>query len=160
MADVKHRINLAQASFSDLHHLWRDHRLPISMKVRLYQAAVCSSLTHACEAWDLTAPVLRAINGFNSRCLSAIFKADIHEMAASPPFDLILTIRRRRLRFLGHTLRMEPERLVRRTLFALTKGGTDYPKGSLFMDVEDSAIEDLVCLAKDKNSWKLLVGSP
>ena len=54
---------------------------------------------------------------------------------------------------------MEPERLVRRTLFALTKGGTDYPKGSLFMDVEDSAIEDLVCLAKDKNSWKLLVGS-
>ena len=159
MADVKHRINLAQATFSGLHHLWRDHRLPISMKVRLYQAAVCSSVTHACEAWDLTDPVLRTINGFNSRCLSAILKADIHEMAASPPFDLNLTIRRRRLRFLGHILRMEPERLVRKTLFALTKGGKEYPKGSLFMDVEDSTIEDLVCLAEDRNSWKLLVSS-
>lgn len=35
MADVKHRINVAQAAFSGLYHCWRDHRLPISMKVRL-----------------------------------------------------------------------------------------------------------------------------
>ena len=159
MADVKHRINIAQAIFNGLHHLWRDCRLPTSMKMRLYKTAVCSSLTHACEAWDMTDTVLRTLNGFNSRCLSAIFKCDIHEMAANPPFDLIITIRRRRLRFLGHILRMEPDRLVRRTILALTKGGTDYPKGSLFMDVENSTLEELVRLAQDRYSWNLIVGN-
>ena len=72
MADVKHRMNLAQSTFSELHHLWRDHRLPTSLKIRLYQSTVCSSLTHASEAWEMSEKVQKAINGFNSRCLSLI----------------------------------------------------------------------------------------
>ena len=156
MADVKHRINIAQSTFSDLHHLWRDHRLPTSMKIRLYQSAVCSSMTHGCEAWDLNDNVCKTINGFNSRCLSVITKSDIHEMASSPLFDLNLTIRKRRLRYLGHILRMEPDRLVRRTLMALTKGGTNFPEGSLFMNVQNKSIEELECLTKNKRRWKLL----
>ena len=113
------------------------------MKMRLYKTAVCSSLTHVCEAWDMTDTVLCTLNGFNSRCLNVIIKCDIQEMTANPLFDLIVTIRRRRLRFLGHILRMEPDRRVRRTILALTKGGTDYPKGSLFMGVENSTLEEL-----------------
>ena len=43
---------------------------------------------------------------------------------------------------------MEPDTLVKRTIIlAFTKGGTDYPKGSLFMNVENSTLEDLVRLA-------------
>ena len=87
---------------------------------------------------------------------SVITKSDIHEMASSPPFDLNLTIRKRRLRYLGHILRMEPDRLVRRTLMALTEGGTNFPEGSLFMDVQNKSIEELECLAKDKRRWKFL----
>ena len=45
----------------------------------------------------------------------------MHELARNPPFDLVLTIRKRRLRYLGHILRMEQDRLVKRTLIALTK---------------------------------------
>ena len=75
------------------------------------------------------------INGFNSRCLSLITKGDIHELARAPPFDLLLTIRKRRLRFLGHILRMKPDRLVKRTLAALTKGGTVYPEGALLINI-------------------------
>ena len=52
-----------------------------------------------------------------------------------------------------------PDRLVRRTILALTNGGTDYPKGSLFMDVENSTLEDLVRLAQDRYSWNLIVGN-
>ena len=70
-----------------------------------------------------------------------------------------LTLRRRRLRFLGNILRIEPDRLVRRIILALTKGGTDYPKGSLFMDVENSTLEELVRLAQDRYSWNLIVGN-
>ena len=156
-ADVKHRMNIAQSVFSDLHHLWRDTRLPTAMKVRIYQSAVCSSFTHACEAWDLNKAILKTINGFNSRCLSVITKGDIHELARDPPLNLVLTIRKRRLRYLGHILRMEPDRLVKRTLIALTKGGSVYPEGSLFMDVKDISFADLELLAKDKVRWSKLV---
>ena len=80
-------------------------------------------------------------------------------MAADPPFDLNLRIRQRRLRFLGHVLRMEPDRLVRQTLLALTQGGTRFPEGSLFMDIADKTIEeDILCLAKDKFIWNVMVG--
>ena len=72
MTDVQHRMNIAQARFSGLFHIWKDHRLPVTMKLRLYICAVCSTFTHACEAWDLTEKVKKSINGFNSRCLHNI----------------------------------------------------------------------------------------
>ena len=81
-------------------------------------------------------------------------------MAVNPPFDLLITIRKRRLRLLGHILLMEPDRPVQRTIIlALAKGGTDYPKGSMFMDVENSTLADLVRLAQDRYSCNLIVGS-
>ena len=71
--DVKHRMDIAQATFNSLFHLWKDKRLPLSMKLRLYIASVCSTFTHACEAWTLSDTVFRKINGFNnSRCLLII----------------------------------------------------------------------------------------
>ena len=66
------------------------------------------------------------------------YKGDNHELAISPPFNLIITIRRRRLRYLG--LGIDSERLVLETLTALTKEGTKYPPK--FMYVEDIAFEE------------------
>ena len=71
-SDIKHRMNIAQATFTSLSHIWPDHRLPLQLKIRLYVAAVCSTFSHACEAWDLTSTVVKTINGFNSRCLHVI----------------------------------------------------------------------------------------
>ena len=68
-----------------------------------------------------------------------------------------MTNRRRCLHYLGHVLRMESERLVLKTLMALTKERTEYPPGSLFMDVEDIPCEELLSLASDKSYWKALV---
>ena len=71
-ADVRHRMDVAQAAFGSLSHMWGDHRLSRATKLRLYRISVCSTLTHSCEAWTLTRTVVRMINGFNSRCLHAI----------------------------------------------------------------------------------------
>ena len=48
---------------------------------------------------------------------------------------------------------MEQDRLVKRTLIALTKGGTVYPEGSLFMDVENKSFIQLKRLVKQKSTW-------
>ena len=56
-ADVRHRLEIAQSAFSSLSHLWADHRLSRTTKLRLYRVCVCSSLTHCCEAWTLNRTV-------------------------------------------------------------------------------------------------------
>ena len=72
LVDVRHRVDIAQAAFGSLSHIWTDHRLSRETKLRLYRLSVCSSLTHCCTAWALTRTVRRMINGFNSRCLHVI----------------------------------------------------------------------------------------
>ena len=72
------------------------------------------------------------INGFNSRCLHVITGEDYRVTATTPVYDLALAVRKRRMRYLGHVLRLPPDRIVRRSLIALVKGGTYYPEGSLF----------------------------
>ena len=92
----------------------------------------------------------RSINGFNSRCLHAITKADYRETATNPVFDLVLAIRRRRMQYLGHILRMDTNRLVRRTLAAYVHGGEQVPPGSLLEDCELLLFEDRAILARDR----------
>ena len=157
MADVKHRMDIAQARFSSLHHLWKDGRLRRSAKIRLYVASVCSTLTHACEAWKLTHEVRKAINGFNSRCLHVITGKPYRETAVNPDFNLLLAIRKRRLRFLGHILRLDPDRLLKRLLIAYV--GTCSRAGSLLEDCGSVGIRKLCRKAANRDGWRSRVNA-
>ena len=152
-ADMKHRMDIAQAIFNSLFNLWKDGRLPLTMKLRLYVACVCSTLTHACEAWTLTDNVTRRINGFNSRCLHIITGESYRDTATKPVVNLLILIRRRRMRYLGHLLRMPPERLVRRSLLAYIDGGRNIPEGSLLMDSAHEPLNELIDSAMNRKEW-------
>ena len=56
------------------------------------------------------------------------------------------------LAILGHILRMPESRVVRHALVALAKGGTVYPKGSLFMDCQAMEMHQLVALAQRRGA--------
>ena len=159
-ADVHHRMNLATTTFSSLSHIWPDRRLPIALKLRLYCAAICSTFSHACEAWDLTDTVVKNINGFNSRCLHVITGKNYRETAVNPDFNLVRAIRQRRLRYLGHILRLPPERLLRKCLFAYVMGSDTVPAGSLIADCPlNLNLEDLALIATDRKQWADIVNS-
>ncbi len=51
---------------------------------------------------------------------------------------------------------MLESRVVRRALVALAKGGTVYPKGSLFMDFQAMDMDQLVALAQQRGVWNAL----
>ena len=157
-ADVCLRMNVAQAAFGSLSHLLSDHRLSCATKLRLYRISVCSTLTHSCEAWILTRTVMRMGNGFNSRCLHVITGEDYRTTATVPAYNLVLVVRKRRLRYLGHVLRLPAESIVRRSLLALMKGGTHYPEGSLFSDCV-AALPQLEALSLDRPAWRAKVSS-
>ena len=61
-ADIRHRMAIAGERSRSLDYLWRDNRLPRSLKLRLYAASVCSTLTHGSEAWMLTPRALATLN--------------------------------------------------------------------------------------------------
>ena len=64
-------------------------------------------------------------------------------------------VRKRRLRYVGHILRMEPGRLVRDTLCAYVNGGVGpLPEGSLLMDCEEKEFNELALLAQNRAEWE------
>jgi len=152
LADVKHRMDLAQATFSSLNHIWKDHRLRLQLKIRLYKASVCSTLAHESEAWDLTKCIEKRVNGFNSRCLHTITNRSYRSTASNPEFNLLLSIRKRRHRYAGHVLRMDTSRLVRKTLAAYVSNGR--PEGSILQDCEEVSFNELTRRAEDRADWR------
>ena len=69
---------------------------------------------HITGHWTLNRKVTRTINGFNSTCLHVITGDDYRVTATAPACDLVLAVRKRRLRYLGHVLRLPADRMVRR----------------------------------------------
>ena len=106
--------HIVKARFSSLYHMWQDHTF---MKLRLYKATVFSSLTHLCEAWDL----IKSLNGLNSRCLHMITMKNYHSTATAYDYNLILAMWRHRIRFIGHLMRMDNNRLLKRSFIACAR---------------------------------------
>ena len=99
---------------------------------------------------------MRSVNGFNSRCLHRITGRTYRDEAIAPTADLLRAIRQRRMRWLGHILRMPENRLVRRAVVGLATNGRPYPSGCLLMDC-DRPFEDVVSTAEDRAAWNTIV---
>ena len=95
-ADMRHRMAIAGERSRGLDNLWRDNRLPRSLKLRLYAASVFSTLTHGSEVCMLTPRALATLNGFNSRQLHLITGRLYREEATKPSYDLLTAVRTRR----------------------------------------------------------------
>ena len=95
------------------------------------------------------------LRGWNARCLSLITRNEIRDECREPEMDLVLHLRKRRLRWVGHLLREGEGFLARRALaelFRLKVGG------SILMDAPPcSSFDELVVLASDRESWRLSV---
>ena len=157
MSDVCRRIALARTRFGKLRHLWHHNQLHFNLRMRLYKACVCSILTYGSEAWRLDAAVMRKINGANAQMMSAITGRSVHQEASAKwrKFDLVKWIRARRLQWLGHILRLGPERKIKQAVFEMYKDPQD---GDLLMDApKTNSWRELGKYAADRDYWKARV---
>jgi hypothetical protein len=110
-------------------------------------------LTWGLPAWRLGDAERRKLRGWNARLLTRLLSTEhenfgevVRQQTREPLFDLVAKLRARRLRWLGHTLRLGEENLLRRVL---TRGAT--PKvGSVLADEAlppHSSVEELAALA-------------
>ena len=128
------RIGKASSCFSKLRHLWDSSVINRKTKLLLYQSAVVSTLTHCHEVWKLSKQAVAKVGGWNAKCLSLITGKTVREERIAPSFDIIKVLRTRRLRWLGHILRMDEDRLIRKAVTSIVK---PYPEGSILMDAPD-----------------------
>ena len=156
MSDVRRRIAMATQRFGKLRHLWSDGNLHINLRMRLYKSCVCSILTYGSEAWKITKTVAAALNGANSKMVSAITGKTVHEEASKgKTFDIVVWIRARRLQWLGHILRLNKERQIKHAVFEMYKNPT---QGDLLMDAPTtSSWKELCTFAVNREYWRARV---
>ena len=114
-------------------------------------------MTYGCETWDLTKKVRRQINGANSIMLARITGKSFREEAGArtTSFDLVRSIRQRRMRWLGHILRGGEHRLIHQ---AVVEQANMANPGSLLMDAPPhTSLHELRLIAADRVNWRLLV---
>ena len=153
--DVRRRVGLAISRMGQLRQVY-NASIKFTIKMKVYKAAICSLFTYGCEAWDLTRAAMAKLNGANACCLSRFTGKSAHQEASrlTRTYDLVASVRKRRMVWLGHILRMPGDRLLK---LATKVQYEQQSKGSLFMDVPPHlSYDQIVSLAQDRKVWKQL----
>ena len=116
--DVDTRIVMAMARCGRLRPMFDSQLITQKLKLRLYEAAVCSLMTYGCETWLIDEKTRERINGVNSVMLTRITRNPIPQEARpiSTSLNLVRRIRMRRHRWVGHILRLGPDSMVYQSL--------------------------------------------
>ena len=157
LPDIRSRCAMAKTRAGSLRHVWASD-LPLDLKIRIYITACCSILVYGSEAWLLDDDARRIINGANAFTLSHITRKTKREEAttATTTFNILAWIRSRRLKWVGHILRLKPnkgkdERLIKQILRVIHDSPLDR---DLLMDVKQQPWDQLVKAAADRDKWR------
>mgnify|MGYP000205827250 CR=1 FL=1 len=171
--EVHRRIALAAAAFGRLSgKVFYNKDLTYKTKMSVFNAVCVSVLLYGCESWALHRHHIRKLESFYTGCLQKILKvhwwdkiphAEIRRRLNALPLEAILV--QRQLRWLGHTIRMPPERIPRQVLYGeltagrRSRGGQrkrlkDHYKASLKrFGVDPTSLE---IHAPDRSRWRAL----
>jgi hypothetical protein len=138
--DIDCRIGKAYTSFNLLKNCFFSRNdISIGLKMRVYIAAVRSVLLYGCETWPMTQQQADKLNVFEMMCMrqclnlhltDRIPNTDIRERCGQSG-DVMAIVKRRRLTWLGHILRMGNERIPHQLLFSEPPANWKRPRGGI-----------------------------
>ena len=150
LVTATHRCNIAWGRFGEYRKTLTSAKLPVEMRLRLYSSVIISTMIYGCCAWTLTKDVKKKVNGVNSKMLAQITRRSIHEEARTPSVNVVNMILKRRWGYLGHILRLDEDRAVRRYLLELSPQTKPFKDGTLLADTSFDSITEY---ATDKVRW-------
>jgi hypothetical protein len=121
--DVASRINQASNAFRMLSNMWRSNELSRKTKLRLFNSNVKSVLLYGSETWKTTKALTKKLQVFINKCLRKILRVywpevisneDLWRETGQEPVED--TIKRRKWRWIGHTLRKPTNDITRQAL--------------------------------------------
>ena len=122
-ADIKRRIGLAIDTYNQKRQFLDHKRTSIQTKMRIFGAYVCSMFLYNSELWTLTAKLEHKIDVFqrsllrrtiNKTKLDKVTNHDLYARTYSRPWSR--TIKRWRLNWLGHLMRLPEQTPARQAL--------------------------------------------
>ena len=172
-ADVKSRIGKARAAFIMLRNIWRSRQLLTKTKLRFFNSNVKAVLLYGSETWRTTKSTTKKIQTFINGCLRKILQIHWPETISNRDLwqrtgqlEADKEIKRRRWRWIGHTLRKPPTSITRQALTWNPQGKRKRgrPRNSWRRDLEADTREmgytwsGIERLAQDRERWRAAVG--
>ena len=103
--------------------MWKQDRISIATKLKLFNAIVISVLLYGCESWKGLKEVEDRIRRFESNCLRRIMKIRWYDHVSEEELrrrtgqqNVVEKIKIARWKWYGHALRMSDERLPKQAL--------------------------------------------
>jgi hypothetical protein len=172
--ELQHRIGKAAGAFDALKKsVWTRPGLSLRTKCRVFRTAVLSVLLYGCETWALSNEDINKLEVFQMRKLRKMMgislldrrrnKDILQECGLAP---LAVEIRERRLRWLGHVLRREDDRIMKRCLLSDPPAGWKRKQGNcaswrrnVDQDLANQyfTFADALNAAQNRNQWRGIV---
>ena len=118
------RIQKARGSFSKLRSACLSKSLRKGTEIRIFNACVKSVLLYGCETWVVTKDIQRKLQTFANRCLRYILriwwpKIIYNKYLWKVTRQEVINVekRKRKFRWIGHTLRKEDGEIPKSALF-------------------------------------------
>ena len=121
--DVEARVRKARNSYHSLKKIWNSRQIRRKTKLNLFNSNVKSVLLYGAETWRMTETIKQKLQTFSNRCLRRIMgifwpqwvtNEELWRMTDQKPMDW--EVRARKWRWIGHTLRKEPQNITRQAL--------------------------------------------
>src|SRR6201990_2432916 len=172
--EIRRRVTLGNRSFYSLQKLFRSKTLHHNLKCQLYRSLVRPILAYGSEAWCMTQTDEQTLLVFERRILRTIFGGiqiennwrrrfnhELYELYAEP--DIVKYIKTNRLRWFGHVLRMDEERVPLKMLNGHPDGTSraGRPKGRWKDAVESNLkslkVKDWRTLSRNRSNWRSML---
>ena len=117
MIEINNRISKAACAMKQLNNIWKNKAISLKTKMKLYRSNVITSLMYGSEAWQLTEGQEAKINTFDYTCLRKILKISWKDKVTNEEIrrtvnipSVVQLIKRQRLSWFGHVIRMPRNR--------------------------------------------------
>nr|VZI40152.1 unnamed protein product [Spirometra erinaceieuropaei] len=172
--EVANRISKASQAFDRLQStVWNRHGLQLSTKLKMYEAVILPTLLYGAETWTVYAKQARRLNHFHLSCLRRILRLnwqdripDTYVLERTGILSIYAILRQIQLRWSGHLVRMDDERLPKRLFYGDVATGSRRQGGQIrrYKDTLKSSLKRLQInptnweqLALDRPTWRRTV---
>lgn len=121
--DIENRISKARTAFGALSRVWQSNAITMRTKLRIFETNVKSVLLYACETWKVTATITKKLQVYINRCLRRILKIRWPRIISNRALwqqtnqvAIDVEIRKRKWRWIGHTLRKDNTEIAKQAL--------------------------------------------
>nr|VZI14007.1 unnamed protein product [Spirometra erinaceieuropaei] len=172
--EVANRISKASQAFGRLQStVWNRHGFQLSTKLKMYKAVILPTLLYGAETWTVYTRQARRLNHFHLSCLRRILRLnwqdripDTEVLERTGMLSIYSMLRQMQLRWSGHLVRMDDERLPKRLFYGDVATGSrrqggpirrykDTLKSSLkLLQINQTNWEELAC---DRPTWRRTV---